>query len=58
MGCCQTPPSSRALDQLFSEYADHTALNSTPQSEAMDRNMFELIKRKNSDDGMEDLDIV
>ena len=57
LGCCVPPPRSKALDKLLNIGVEHIeALGSAPPSQdEMDRNSFEIIKRKNSDDGMDDL---
>ena len=54
-GCCVPPPRSKALDKLLNVGVEHMEAlgSSAPDQNEMDRNSFELLKRKNSDDGMD-----
>ena len=50
-GCCVPPPRSRALEQLWNVEEIPAAV--APGQGIMDRNSFDLLRRNNSDDGME-----
>ena len=66
IGCCVTPPRSKALDKLLNPGLEPIeAIGCGPEREEMERShALELYKRKNSDDGMaamgnmEDMEVV
>ena len=57
IGCCVPPPRSKALEKLLSVSTGELEKvhgSTAPKQDEMDRNSFELLKRKNSDDGLAD----
>ena len=55
LGFCATPPRSKALEKLLNPGVEHIeALDQVPDGQEIERTAFERLKRKDSDDGLDD----